>query len=79
MTRSFNWKPGMREKVAERMRKLNADPVFAEKAARRASLRMRLIHEAARKALATPSDLPSIEQPAVRSPLSSPGGRRGNT
>lgn len=50
MTRAYNWKPGMREKVAERMRRLNADPVFADKAQRRASLRMKRIHEAARKA-----------------------------
>ena len=52
MTRPYNFKPGMREKVAERMRQRNADPVFADKAQRRASQRMRAIHEAAKKAQA---------------------------
>ena len=54
MKRSYVYREGQREKVAERMRKrmqeLNADPVFAEKAARRASLRMRRIHEIVRLA-----------------------------
>lgn len=48
MTRPYKWKPGMREKLSARMTHLNADPAFAEKAARRASIRMREIHEAAR-------------------------------
>ena len=51
MTRPYRYKDSAtRERVAERMRRLNADPVFADKAQRRASLRMRRIHEAARKA-----------------------------
>ena len=50
MTRPYNYKPGMREKVVAHMRRLNANPVFAEKAARRARIRMRRIHELARKA-----------------------------
>ena len=50
MTRPYNWKPGMREKASAHMMRLNADPVFAEKAARRASIRMRAIHEAAKSA-----------------------------
>ena len=50
MTRPYNFKPGVRERVAERMRKLNADPQFADKQQRRSSLRMRRIHELARKA-----------------------------
>ena len=49
MTRPYKWKPGMREKLSARMSRLNADPKFAEKAARRASIRMRAIHEAARQ------------------------------
>lgn len=48
MTREYKWKPGMREKASAHMTRLNADPTFAEKAARRASIRMRAIHEAAR-------------------------------
>ena len=51
MRRTYTFKAGMREKVAERMRKLNADPKFADAAQRRASLRMRQIHAAARKAM----------------------------
>ena len=46
--RAYNFKPGEREKAVERMRLRNANPVFAEKAARRASIRMRQIHEAAK-------------------------------
>lgn len=49
-TREYKFRPGMRAKVVERMTRLNSDPVFAEKAQKRASLRMRAIHEAAREA-----------------------------
>ena len=49
MKRAYKWKPGMREKLSARMSRLNADPAFAEKSARRASIRMRAIHEAARQ------------------------------
>ena len=54
MTRPYRWKPGMREKLSARMSRLNADPTFAEKAARRASIRMRAIHEAARQQAKAP-------------------------
>ena len=40
MTRPYTFKPGMREKVAERMRQRNADPAFAAKIERLASARM---------------------------------------
>ena len=53
MTRKYTYKPGMRERVSERMRKMNSDPVFAAAAEKRASLRMRQIHAAAR-AVSTP-------------------------
>lgn len=49
MTRPYKFRSGMREKVSARMARLNANPAFAEKAARRASIRMREIHEAARQ------------------------------
>ena len=50
MTRPHKYKPGNREKQAERMRKMMADPVFAEARARYASRRMKAIHEAYRNA-----------------------------
>ena len=53
VTRKYTYKPGMRERVSERMRKMNSDPVFAAAAEKRASLRMRQIHAAAR-AVSTP-------------------------
>ena len=59
MTRPYRYRPGVREKVAERMRRLNADPLFADKAQRRASLRMRRIHELARKAAESAAGLQS--------------------
>ncbi len=49
MKRPYTWKPGMQAKASARMTRLNADPAFAEKAARRASIRMCAIHEAARQ------------------------------
>lgn len=55
MTRPYKWKPGMREKASAHMARLNADPAFAEKAARRASIRMRAIHYAARQQAAKAS------------------------
>ena len=54
MTRKYNFKPGMRDRVSERMRRLNSDPVFAAAAEKRASLRMRQIHAAARLANVNP-------------------------
>ena len=44
MTRPYNWKPGMRELVAERMRKRNADRDARKKRRLGASQRMKRIH-----------------------------------
>lgn len=48
MTRPYTFRPGEREKRAERMRLLNASPEFADRQQRAATARTKRLHEADR-------------------------------